>query len=122
MRIVLQNLNLQKEYMQENSPVSSSITNHNFDDSNCGTDLDNAILLCNLMQSVQQPSSAGSFISTISANALLASASHSALLQSGNPHYLELYSECMRLKTERYVFIDFPGQLSCLPRLCSNPP
>jgi hypothetical protein len=58
---------------------------------------------------------AGSFTSTASANALLASASHATLLQSGNPHYLELYSEYMRfkyeLKVERYALIDFYVQL-----------
>ena len=39
---------------------------------------------------------------------ILAAASHTALLQSGNPHYFELYNECLRLKyeleAEKYVY------------------
>jgi hypothetical protein len=39
---------------------------------------------------------------------ILAAASHTALLQSRNTHYFELYNECMRVKyeleAEKYVF------------------
>jgi hypothetical protein len=42
---------------------------------------------------------------------VLASASHTALLQSGNPHYFELFNECMRVKyeleAEKFVFLSF---------------
>jgi hypothetical protein len=40
---------------------------------------------------------------------VLAAASHTTLLQSGNPHYFELYNECMRVKyeleAEKYLFL-----------------
>ena len=42
----------------------------------------------------------GSSAAASTDTAVLAAASHTALLQSGNPHYFELYNECMRLKYE----------------------
>ena len=54
----------------------------------------------------------GSVVAHTSSNStILAAASHTALLQSGNPYYFELYNECMRLKyeleAEKYSFFTF---------------
>jgi hypothetical protein len=53
------------------------------------------------MSNFRDSASSGSSVATpTNTVAVLAAASHMALLQSGNPHYFELYNKCMRVNYE----------------------